>query len=451
MRVLVMTKIFPNRVEPLSSPFNRRQFAALGKLCDVQVLATIPWFPGAPAFRRWSNVGLLSKVPAKDTFDGLSVWHPRYMLLPRVGHSVAGPLYAASLATTALRHRGRVDVVLGSWAYPDGFAAVVLAELLGVPAVVKLHGSDINVVARLPGPRRRLKWALPRAARVIAVSRALAEQVHSLGVPSERIDIVRNGIDKHTFRPRNRVEARRRLGLPAAEPIVLYVGHVTAAKGAVDLVRAYAEGGRRLRAAHLVMLGEGEATEECRALARDFEAKISFVGARPHGEVATWLAACDVLALPSWNEGMPNVVLEALASGRPVVASHVGGIPEVVDSSAKGLLVPPRDPGALAGALERVLGERRDPERISAGLEIPDWDGSAAALHRSLLAALESRASASAVSFGMRPLPESRAAAPVKLARALEPSKSTRSRGVRETGLQESVSVDTTYEADGAA
>jgi glycosyltransferase involved in cell wall biosynthesis len=392
MRVLIMTKIFPNRVEPLSSPFNRRQFAALGRLCDVCVLATIPWFPGAPVFRRWSQAGRLSQVPATDTIDGLAVRHPRFVLLPKIGHAVAGPLYAASLAVSALKLRHRVDVVLGSWAYPDGYAAVVLADLLGVPAVVKLHGSDINVVADMPGPRRRLEWALPRAARIIAVSRPLAEKARELGVRPERIDIVRNGIDRATFRPRDRAEARRVLGLDAGVELVLYVGHVTREKGAFDLVRAHAAGGPRVRVARLLFVGDGAGLEECRALAAELGVDAQFLGARPHHEIATWLAACDLLALPSWNEGMPNVVLEALASGRPVVATDVGGIPDVVASEALGELVPPRSPEKLALALERVLSASHDPERISTELDVEDWEGSARAIHRSLESALATRA-----------------------------------------------------------
>jgi len=98
-----------------------------------------------------------------------------------------------------LRYRGRVDVLFGSWAYPDGFAAVVLASLLRVPSVIKLHGSDIDVVARLPGPRRRLQWALPRAARVVAVSRPLAEAAIALGASPDRVDVVRNGVDAPTI------------------------------------------------------------------------------------------------------------------------------------------------------------------------------------------------------------------------------------------------------------
>ncbi|HEX3775155.1 MAG TPA: glycosyltransferase family 4 protein [Polyangiaceae bacterium] len=391
MRVLIVTKIFPNQAEPLSSPFNRRQFAALSRLCDVEVLATIPWFPAAGAFRRWSSVATLSNVPESESIDGLRVKHPRYVFLPKIGHGVAGPLYAASLAPAALSYAGRIDVVLGSWAYPDGFAAVVLAQTLGVPAVIKLHGSDMNVVAKWSGPRRCLKWALPRAERVVAVSGALVEAAAALGVPRERIDLVPNGIDRNKFKPRDRAEARRELGLPLAGPILLYIGHVTQAKGAFDLVRAYAAAEPRLPNARLILVGDGAELESCKKLGQELSDTISFVGAQSHDRIPTWLAACDALALPSWNEGMPNVVLEALASGRRVVATRVGGIPEVL-SAELGILVPPRDLGALEGALETILTESYEPSAISAQLDRPDWDGSARLLHQSLLSALQSRA-----------------------------------------------------------
>src|SRR5579864_999364 len=138
MRVLILTKIFPNRIEPLSSPFNRQQFTQLARLCEVQILATIPWFPCARAFSRWSRAGRLFDVPKEECIEGITVHHPRFMFVPRIAPGLSGPLYAASLATTALRYRGKVDIVLGSWAYPDGFAAVVLAGMLRIPAVIKL-------------------------------------------------------------------------------------------------------------------------------------------------------------------------------------------------------------------------------------------------------------------------------------------------------------------------
>jgi glycosyltransferase involved in cell wall biosynthesis len=395
MRVLILTKIFPNQLEPLSAPFNRRQFAALSRLCEVEVLATIPWFPGASAFGRWSSAGRLTTVPDHERIDGVAVEHPRFAFVPKVGQAVAGPLYVASLARAALSRRGRVDVVLGSWAYPDGFAAVVLAEMLGVPAVIKLHGSDMNVVARWRAPRRYLEWALPRAARVVAVSRQLATAAAALGAAPERIDVVPNGIDREVFMPRDRSDARAQLGLPQSGKVVLFVGHLTEPKGAGDLIRAFTLAGEALPDTRLVMVGDGSGSEACRALAANLGERVSFVGAEPHERIPLWLAACDVLALPSWNEGMPNVVLEALACGRAVVASNVGGIPDVVDGSPHEL-VPPRDPAALALALERVLRTGYEPSAVAARLSRPDWEGSARLLHQSLLSALGATASEAA-------------------------------------------------------
>ncbi len=392
MRVLVVTKIFPNCVEPTSSPFNRQQFAALARSCELEVLATIPWFPGAQALGRWSPAGRLARVPATERIDGLPVRHPRFAFIPRVAQGLSGPLYAASLLPEVLRYRGRVDVVLGSWAYPDGYAAVALAELLRVPAVIKVHGSDLNVLAKRPGPRRRMERAFRRAARIVTVSRPLATIAAELGAPPESIDVVPNGIDRTLFHPRERADARRALGLPLDGPIVLYVGHIAAAKGALDLVQAAAVAGSALGGARLVFVGDGADLTECTRLAETLAVDATFVGAEPHERIPLWLAACDVLALPSWNEGVPNVVIEALASGRRVVATRVGGIPDVVSSEIFGELVPPRDHQALALGLVQVLATPYDPHFVSKALAIPSWQTSAELLHQSLLRALETKA-----------------------------------------------------------
>lgn len=391
MRALIVTKIFPNSIEPHSSPFNRHQFAALSRIADVQVFATIPWFPGARGFRRWSRAGRLLGVPDCERIDGITVWHPRVAYLPKVGNAVSGPLYVASLAARAVPLRGQVDVVLGSWAYPDGYAAVMLADLLGVPAVVKLHGSDINVLGTKAAARWGISRALSGAGRVVAVSRPLAERAIALGAARDRVDIVPNGVDADQFHPRDRLEARSGLGLPPDKKLVLYVGRVEEQKGAFDLVRALAWSGAELRNTELVMVGDGAGLDACRRLAGRLHVPVHFVGTRPHDEIPQWLAASDLLALPSWNEGMPNAVLEALASGRRVVATRVGGIPDLVTSEL-GTLVPPGKPGPLAMAIERELGMDYDPERVAQAAHVPSWQKSAEMLKASLLAALESRA-----------------------------------------------------------
>lgn len=384
LRVLVITRIFPNAVEPLSSPFNRQQFAALGGLCDLSVMATIPWFPGAalvPRSRSWG----LRKVPRRDVIAGLDVAHPRVAYVPGLA-GLSGALEVASLAPALLpwilRRRRDLDIVLGSWAYPDGAAAVALARLIGVPAVIKVHGSDLNVQSTMLGPRTNLSFALPRAARVVAVSAALGAKAVSLGVAPDRVRVVPNGTDASLFRVRDRAEARRAVAWPAAlgeGRMVLYCGRIEREKGVMDLIAAFAGIASRAPDLSLVLLGEGRALAEAKTLAAPLGDRILFLGARPLAEVPLWMAASTLLTLPSHAEGSPNVIREALACGRPVVGTAVGGIPELLDSPELGAMVPARDPAGLGEALLEVAGRDADPAAIAARSG-GSWDESAAAL-----------------------------------------------------------------------
>jgi len=393
LRVLVVTRLYPNAIDPLAAAFNRQQFEALSRLCTVDVLAVIPWFPGARLFSRWSAAGRLSGVPARERIGPLDVHHPRVFYLPRVGHALAPALYAASLLPWLSERRGQVDVVLGSWAFPDGVASVTLARLRGVPAVVKVHGSDLNVLAELSAVRRRLSEVLPQADRVVAVSRGLADKARALGVRPERIAIVPNGVDRQLFRPQDRAAARRELGLHPDRPLILYVGRLERAKGTEDLLAAFQQMGGGARPPVLAMVGEGSDGERCREAARAFPDRILVPGARPLAEVARWLAACEVLVLPSWNEGTPNVILEALAAGRRVVATRVGGIPDVITGPGLGELVEPRDPAGLAQALGRAIAVPYDPAAVAAAAP-GGWDASAARLLEVLEGAARKRPAA---------------------------------------------------------
>jgi len=388
MRVLVITREFPNAVDPDFATFNRQQFTALGRRCEVDVLATIPWFPGVGLFNRWLAAGRLVAVPREEQVGGLTVKHPRYLHVPRVGRIAGGVLYAASLAPEIRRRRGRHDVVLGSWAFPDGVAAVALARLLGVPAVVKVHGSDMNVAARMPSVAPNLRWALPRARRVVAVSRALAEVVASFGVPAERIDVIPNGVDTSLFRPRDRGMARAELGHGDGRWL-LYVGRLEEGKGVLDLLDAFKLLARRRGDVRLAIVGDGTLRVACeRASNGPLAGRILVAGPQPFERVPLWMAACDVVVLPSWAEGTPNVVLEALASGRRVVATAVGGTPDVVTAPALGELVPARAPGLLAEALGRAVDGSYDPAQVALAGTRGGWAESARQLEASLRSAL---------------------------------------------------------------
>jgi glycosyltransferase involved in cell wall biosynthesis len=341
------------------------------------VLATIPWFPGAGLLARWSSAGKLAAVPMRETIAGIDVVHPRTLFVPRLAHAAWGPMYAASIAPALARYRGEVDVVLGSWAYPDGFAAVIAAKLLGVPCVVKLHGSDINVIAKLPGPRRLTSWALSRAARVVAVSRALGDEVVALGVPRERIALVMNGVDSELFHPRDRAAARAELGL-GSKPLAVYVGNLKVDKGVLDLAEAW----KRVDGASLAVIGGGPAKQ---ALEATGVPRMTVVGPQPLARIPIWMAAADIVVLPSHNEGTPNVVLEALACGRRVVATTVGGIPDLITRPELGALVTPRDPPALATAITSAIRTPYEPAEVARLGARGGWSASAEALHQVLV------------------------------------------------------------------
>jgi glycosyltransferase involved in cell wall biosynthesis len=381
VRVLAITKIFPNAAEPLSAPFNRQQFAALREICDLEVMATIPWFPGAGLLSKWSSAGKLASVPRRETIAGIDVTHPRTLFFPKLAHSTWGPLYAASIAPLLLPHRGKFDVVLGSWAYPDGFAAIVAGKLLGIPSVVKLHGSDINLISKIPGSRRMMSWALPRAARIVAVSRPLGDEVISLGVPSDRVKIVMNGVDGDLFRPGDRAAARAQLDLSPDQPLAIYVGNLKPEKGVVDLGRAWSKVVDRIPNATLLVIGDGPLKGELEAVTASLGERVRLIQRQPLDRIPLYMAAADILVLPSHFEGTPNVVLEALASGRRVVATRVGGVPDLITSDTLGALVPPGDPDALAQGIVTALRSPYDPNEVARLGARGGWAASASALH----------------------------------------------------------------------
>jgi glycosyltransferase involved in cell wall biosynthesis len=388
LRVLAITRNFPNREEPLACAFQRQQLACLGRRAQVEILATVPWVPGAHLLGERIRAGRLARLPRRDALDGLPVVHPRVPYVPGTARVTAlapinAPLYLAGLLPYLPGLRGRFDVVLGTHLFPDAWAAVMVARILGLRCVVKAHGTDVNVVARWPSVRPFLSATLRSARFAAGVSRPLVEELVRLGAPRERAVLLPNGVDRALFHPRDRGEARRSLGLPDQGRIVLYVGELVPAKGLRELFEAHAaiapRGGVPV---HLVVVGAGPLEAELRACAAAPSSRpgqVVVAGAVGLPAVAQHLGAADLLVLPSWAEGTPNVVLEALAAGRPVVASRIGGIPDILVEGVTGLMVPPRDPAALARALHEALGRPWD-EAVLVASAPPSWDDSASKL-----------------------------------------------------------------------
>lgn len=376
MRVLIETKIFPNDRDPLAAPFNRQQFEALSRLCDVELFANVPWFPGDDLIARAQGK---RRVPIAECtrMGGMDVQFRRVLYVPRLGRPLSGLTYAGSLWPKIREKRGSIDAVLAAFAYPDGFAGAVLARALGVPLVVKVHGTDINLLPNMRGLRRQIQWTMRQAYAVFGPSRPLVDRAIELGANPDHARVVLNGIDRSIFCVRDRAEAKRSLALSPSVHHLLFVGRPERAKGFDELMAAMASLKDATPAVELIVIGNAPEANKYRDCAKESGLAIQFLGIQPHQTIANYLAASDALVLPSWAEGTPNVVLEALASGRRVVASAVGGIPDVMNRPEFGFLVEPRNSESLTSAIRSVVAEPYDPVRISECLPYGDWTHSA--------------------------------------------------------------------------
>lgn len=382
LRVLAITRIFPNRLEPLACPFQRRQFVALSKYADLTVVTGIPTFPGARRLASQARVGRLCHLPERDIIDGLPVIHARIPYLPRIGPALSalnGPLYAAGLLPYRREFEQRFDIILGAFLFPDAWAAGKMAEWLGLPYVVKAHGTDANVTARSPWIAPLIRNTLQKARAAIAVSRPMVDSLIALGASPDTVHFVPNGVDREMFAPRDKFAVRTKLGWSLHNKFLLFVGRLEQEKGLFELIDAYRHvRSTSLSPTSLVIAGEGSLQNRLAQHTRDMP-DVVYTGARPPEEIASFLGACDLLVLPSWAEGTPNVVLEALAAGKPIVASHVGGIPDLVCQGKNGRLVPPKNVPLLVDALRTALAHSWDENEI-AQTAPPDWNHSGARL-----------------------------------------------------------------------
>jgi glycosyltransferase involved in cell wall biosynthesis len=211
---------------------------------------------------------------------------------------------------------------------------------------------------RYPARRRRTEEALRSADGVIAVSHELADRVVQMGADPERVFVNHDGVDTSLFCPGSKDDARRRLGLDPSTKRLLFIGNLVDVKGVDVLLIACCQLRRAKYAFELDIVGQGPLRQSLEAQARRLGVDhVHFRGALPQNELPDWYRAADVFVLPSRSEGVPNVILEAMACHTPVVATRVGGIPEIAAPEVC-TLVPPDDATALANALAHALSTR---------------------------------------------------------------------------------------------
>jgi glycosyltransferase involved in cell wall biosynthesis len=247
------------------------------------------------------------------------------------------------------------------------------------PIFIQVHGSDINQGTRAYLKRKMIAFALKRARHVFSVAYQLKPKMVALGVGEGRISVVPNGANPAVFRPRDREPVRARLGLPLQKKIVLFVGNLVDVKGLPYLIEAAALLSTKRRDILFLIIGEGHRRQDLHQMIVKYQLQedVLLLGGKSHEEIPDWISSCDLFCLPSLSEGCPTVVIEALASGRPVVGTAVGDVPTLVNAPVGGETVEPGDAQALADGITRVLACAWDPGLLARSVHELTWDSAA--------------------------------------------------------------------------
>jgi glycosyltransferase involved in cell wall biosynthesis len=370
--VLSFSSLFPNPRQPLHGVFveNRlRHLAATGEV-ELRVMAPVPWFPSTAAqFGRWAT---FAGIPDREERHSIPVWHPRHVVLPKVGMSMAPALMYLGVRRLArqLIDEADIDLIDAHYFYPDGVAAALLGRELGKPVVITARGTDLNLIPRHPLAKAQIRWAARRAAACVTVCEALARPLAEMGVPPDRLRVLRNGVDLAQFRPRARAQARQRLGLDG--PVLLSVGLLIERKGHHLVIDALAD----LPGFTLLIAGGGpeRGALEQRVRDRGLGDRVRFLGEVAHEQLAAIYTAADALVLASSREGWANVLLESIACGTPVVATDVWGTAEVVTCPQAGRLVRQRSAAGIADEVRRLFAAPPDRAATRRYAEGHDWE-----------------------------------------------------------------------------
>lgn len=370
MRILAIATLYPLSNEDYAGQARHVSFRALAKQGhSIEVIR-----PQMRLYRLLSRDWRRKSgrpVPIEYELDGLNVLCPRYWRLPgrRWRAIEAKWRYGPIARRVQERHAMQpFDLIYGCELMPDGVVAVRLGKELGIPVMLSSIGSDAHTYPHESERAMNETVRVLREADLILVEGegALAD-LRKLSSQTAPIRVFSRGIDLTRYENApSRKELRQRHGLPVDKRLIVFVGALNESKGVRILAEAFSQVYSQYRDADLVYVGSGPMAGVIRTVAAEngWSDRLHLLGRQAFSDVPHILLACDVFCLPSFGEGLPKSVVEAMAAGLPVVATSVGGIPDVMNHGPCGVLVPPRDVKALADAIGRLLANPNEAARM---------------------------------------------------------------------------------------
>lgn len=369
LRILSIATLFPDAVRPNFGLFVERSLRALAAQPGIDLTVVAP--VGLPPFplSLHPHYRALRGLPLQEEWNGLTVHRPHSTLIPKVG-AKRNPAAIARTVLRTIRDRS-FDVVDAQFFYPDGPAAMRVAEALALPFSVKARGADISHFGHDPATAPQVKAAADKAAGLLAVSEAMRRDMAAIGIDAAKIMVHYTGIDTARFFPGERAAARAALGMDDG-PAILTVGALIPRKGQELVIEALPS----LPGVHYGLAGTGEQEAHYRALAERLGvgARVHFMGPVANDRLPDIYRAADIVVMPSVSEGLANAWVEALACGTPIVISDAGGAAELVAAPVAGRIVE-RTPDAIASAVAAILADPPAPSEVAATLGGRfDWD-----------------------------------------------------------------------------
>lgn len=366
MRVLEVCQEFPNRYYPQLGTFIKQSIDSIAnQKVDITVVSPKPFVLPFSAFP-YHNFSKLPRIEHTEKYD---LHYPRYVYAvpKKYFYPITGISYAHFVSRYAIKNiKPKPDLIHAHFSYPDGFGMIELAKKWNIPLVISALGTIERKVAYEGSyTSGQIIKAMNFADKVLSVSEDLKLHIVNLGINENNVIVVPNGVDTEKFKPAGKENARKLLNLPLDKNIILFVGALRSIKGVDYLIEAaknFVDSNTEL---YLVGRDDG-LKKSLKKMAQDFKITdfIKFIGPVNHEDIPLWISASDILVLPSLSEGRPNVVLEALACEVPVVATDVGGIPELIINGETGYLVPAKNPLELSEKVNKLLGDENQREKM---------------------------------------------------------------------------------------
>lgn len=373
MKIVSLCHMFPNSVNPNMGIFVKERLLHVAKKIDLTMVAPVPSFPFIERTRKYAGY---SSIALQKDCDGLKVFHPRYFMIPKYLKSLDALFYETSLRPFIRNILAETDAQLLDvhWVYPDGFAALEWARRFNKKVVVTVRGNEALHYYQDTAIRKMIVQKMNLFDHVISVSDDLkTKMINEYNVNPDKITVIHNGVDKAKFAPIDKAYARRKCDFIDGYKYILAISRLSSEKGLEYLLETMKM--LTTENAKLILVGDGPLYGILNdyVIKNNLSEKVQFIRTVPHKDLHLWYNAADVFCLSSIWEGCPNVVIESLACGTPVVSSNVGAVPYFVTNEC-GMTVPLGDAVLMAEALDNALNFEWNQRKISEAESLREWD-----------------------------------------------------------------------------